>query len=182
MTFWLFFISFYASVFTENLTWVILNGALVLTSYLVDFKIQLDNVEISSLNYLVEVDYLCIFLISICYLNDFTTNTVLSCAALYEFVTTGTIDTIKNVALGIGLIKCYIYCYTINIFIFLNLLWFSIIGVYTYIARKVYFERNKNKRDIVFYNFLTLIWRVCALIILLSASFTMEEMPINIKI
>ena len=104
------------------------------------------------------------------------------CAAAYEFFNTKTIDTVKNISVGIALIKCYICCFTINIFIFLNLVWFSLIGIYVYTARKVYFERNLINKDIIFYNFLTLIWRVCALVILLSASHTMEEMYKPLKI
>lgn len=176
MTFWLFFVSFYGSVFTGNINWVMLNGALVFTSYLSDIKESLKDIRIPYIRYLDELDYLCILFISLCYLNELNTNVFFLCAAAYEFFNTKTIDTVKNISFGVALIKCYICCFTINIFICLNLIWFSLIGIYVYTARKVYFEKNLNNKDVIFYNFLTLIWRFCALVILLSASCTMEEM------
>jgi len=181
MTFWVFFVYFYAAVFTGNFYWIMLNGALVMTSYLADIKESLGNIQLPYARYVYELDYLCILFISLCYLDEINTNVFLLCSAAYEFFNTQSIDNVKNITLVIGLIKCYICCFAINIFVGLNLVGFSLIGIYVYIARKVYFEKNLINKDIVFYNFLTLIWRICALVILLSASCTMEEMrPLRI--
>jgi|LauGreDrversion4_1035100.scaffolds.fasta_scaffold18063_3 hypothetical protein len=160
--YWIFFFSLYSSVFTGNLIWVVLNAGLILTSYLADKGYH-------------EIDYVCIFLINLCYLNDVYTNTILVCAAVYEFYDKKTINTIKNMACGLGIIKCCICCFKLDILIGINLVWFALIGIHVYRARIVYYEKHKNYCDNLFYDFLTIIWRLCALIILMSASYTMEK-------
>ena len=167
MSYWVFFISLYASVFTGNLIWIILNAGLIMTSYLSDIKVN--NIVYD------EIDYGCIFLINMYYLNDVYTNTILLSAAAYEFYSKKTINTMKNVACGFGVIKCCICCFNLDILIGINLVWFTIIGIHIYRVRIVYYEKHKNYCDNLFYDFLTLIWRLCALVILLSASYTMEN-------
>lgn len=166
MSFWIFFASFYSSVFTGSFLWMMLNGGLILTSYLTDNMIT---------KIIDEIDYFCILMISLCYLNDVYTNVILLIAASYEYYSKNTFDTIKNVSCGIALIKCCISCYKIDIFICINLVWFTVIGVHVYRARKVYYEKHKNHCDNLFYSFMTMIWRLCALVMLMSASYTMEK-------
>ena len=174
MTHWLFFISFCASVATDNFIWVMLNLFLIFTSYWSD-KENEDEVQFGERKKIVdEIDYACIFMIALCYLNDVNTNTILLAAAGYEGYSKKTIDTIKNVAFGLALIKCAIKCN--DILLLFNLIMFSMYGLYIYRARRVYFEKYKDKRDVIFYNLLTFIWRICALVILLTATYTMEQM------
>lgn len=172
MSYWIFFVSFYSSLFTKNLLWIFLNGALIVTSYLSDIKI---NCSDSLSKYVDEMDYGCILLITFTYLDDVYTNTILLCAAAYEFYDKRTIVTIKNISCGLALIKCCICCFNLDVFIGINLVWFTIIGVHIYRARIVYYDKHKNYCDNLFYSFLTIIWRLCALIMLLSASYTMEK-------
>lgn len=178
MTYWLFFISFCASVATDNFIWVMLNLFLIFTSYWSDKENETE-VQFGERRKIIdEIDYFCIFMIALCYLNDVNTNTILLSAAGYEGYNKKTIDTIKNVAFGLALIKCIIQCK--NILILFNLIMFSIFGIYIYRARKVHFEKYKDKMDVIFYNLYTLLWRVCALVILLTATYTMEQL-INFK-
>lgn len=173
MTHWLFFISFCASVATDNFIWVILNLFLIFTSYWSDKENETE-AEVGERNQMVdEIDYLCIFMIALCYLNDVSTNTILLCASGYEGYSKKTINTVKNIAFALALIKCGIHCK--NILILINLICFSIIGLTIYRTRQVFFEKYKDKRDVVTYNLFTLIWRFCALVILLTASYTMEQ-------
>jgi len=148
---------------------MVLNAGLILTSYLSDITPN----DLSK--YINELDYFCIFTITLCYLNDIFTNTILLCAASCEFYDKKTINTMKNVSCVIALIKCGVYCFAMDIFVCLNLIWFTLIGIHVYRARLIYYEKHKNYCDNLFYNFLTLIWRLCALVMLLSASYTMEK-------
>jgi hypothetical protein len=181
MTYWLFFISFCASVFTDNFIWVCLNGALIFTSYWSDKASSLEVQFNDTRKMLDEIDYFCIFMIALCYLNDVTTNTILLCAAGYEGYSKKTIDTIKNVAFAIAVIKCGVLCFSLNILIALNLVLFSLIGICVFRTRRVYFEKWQDKRDVLVYNLLTLGWRICALVILLTGTYTMEQIANFLK-
>lgn len=178
MTHWLFFISFCASVATDNFIWVMLNLFLIFTSYWSDKENEIEVQFDEKKKIIDEIDYFCIFMIALCYLNDVNTNTILLSAAGYEGYSKKTIDTVKNIAFGIALIKCAINCK--NILLLINFIAFSLCGIYIFRVRRVYFEKYKDKRDVIFYNLLTLIWRICALVILLTATYTMEQL-VNFK-
>lgn len=159
----LYVITFWASLQTDNLLWKILNACLIATSYFCD---------INNNKYYDEIDYLCILFISLCYLNFLVANNILVISALYEWYSKQTLTVTKNIAFGIALIKCIIQCFMKDTFVFLTLVCFSIIGVTVYKIRLVHCERQF---DIIFYNLLTLVWRVCSLFILISASYSLEN-------
>lgn len=156
-------ITFWASLQTDNVIWKVLNGLLIATSYFSD---------INNSRYYDEVDYFCILLISVCYLDFIVANSVLIAAAFIEAYFYKSIVIMKNVSFAIALCKCIAECFSKDIFVFFMLSWFSVIGITIYKIRLVHCEKNL---DIVFYNFLTLLWRICSVFILISASFTLKK-------
>jgi hypothetical protein len=155
----LYFISFFSSLYTNNFVWKLLNGILIVSSYFSD---------VYTSKFFNDLDYLCVMALSLCYIDIMLTSVVICLSAVIEMYTSNTFETAKNISFVIALIKCMTVSFSYGFLEWFALMFFSIIGVIIYKIRYVHCERN----DFVLYDFLTFLWRICSLFVLISANYT----------
>lgn len=145
----LYTINFIVSLYTANYTWKLLNFLLIITSWSYDkfgdcFLI---------------LDYLCIFFISLCFLNHLYLNTMFVIAIIYEYYARKSIVVIKNIAF---VTAAMLHAYTMNGFqLFLACL--TVTSLSVYIIR--YYYPNI---------YLTFLWRFCTMLIMVTASYNLN--------
>ena len=127
--------AFYVSKLT---TWKIFNSALVVISFLCN----------ATTNYeydknLLFLDYLNIYLLSITYINHSYINTPYSLFILYEYIHSGSIINMKNLAFITAILKCMVQTYLyVDKFHFYLLVSSSLTGIGTYEIRYIMFKHN----------------------------------------
>jgi len=150
LSFLLYTINFFVSLTTTNQLWKLLNFLLIITSCLCN-KGEL----------FLYLDYFCIFFISLCFLNHFTINMFFVSAMICEYYALRTITIIKNMTFVTAAV---IHVMTIN---FLQ----TWIGLVTLTALIVYTIRYYYPN-----NYLTLLWRFCTMVIMVTASYNIQSL------
>lgn len=147
LTFLLYTINFFVSLSTKNFVWKCLNFLLIITSWSCNFG------ELFLL-----LNYLCIFCISICFLNHFSLNLLFIIAILCEYYVRRSITIIKNIAFVTAGI---VHAATIEGL--KTWLWYITILSFSVYAIRYYYP-NK---------YLTFLWRFCTMLIMVTASYNL---------
>ena len=148
LSFLLYTVNFFVSLYTENQLWKLLNFLLIITSCLCN--------ESELFLYL---DYFCIFFISLCFLNHFTLNIFFIIAMICEYYALRSMTIIKNITF---VTAALVHVITID---FLQ----TWIGIATVLALGVYTIRYYYPN-----NYLTFLWRFFTMIIMVTASYNLE--------
>ena len=148
-TYLLYTINFFVSLTTDNTLWKVLNFLLIITSSTCNIG-----------DFFLLLDYLCIFFISLCFLNHFYLNGIFIIAMLCEYYIMHSIIVIKNVAFVTAAI---LHALTIDgLKPMLGFLTITSLSVYVF---RYYYP--------IIY--LTFIWRFCTMLIMVTASYNLER-------
>jgi len=148
-TFLLYTINFVVSLTTQNYLWKLLNFLLIITSCVCNFGVLF-----------LLADYLCVFCISLCFLNYLPLNVLFILAMLYEYYIIKSIIIVKNITFVTAAI---IHVLTIN---YLKT-WLGFITMLSFVVYTIrYYYPNK---------YLTFLWRFCTMIIMVTASHNLEH-------
>lgn len=149
LTHFLYTINFVVSLYTSNYIWKLLNFLLIITSWTCD-KFG---------GYFLILDYLCIFFISLCFLNNLYLNTLFVIAMIYEYCVRKSIVIVKNIAF---VVAAMLHAFTMNGFQ-LFLLCLTVTSLSVYVIR--YYYPN---------DYLTFLWRFCTMLIMVTASYNLN--------
>jgi len=148
-SFLLYTINFFVSLVTKNYAWKLLNLLLIITSCVCNFG-----------EFFLLLDYLCIFCISLCFLNHLTLNLVFIFAMICEYCIMKSISIVKNITF---VTAALIHVLTINYL--KNWLWaITMTSFIVYVIR--YYYPNK---------YLTFLWRFCTMLIMITASYNLNH-------
>lgn len=148
-TYLLYTINFFVSLTTDNTLWKVLNFLLIITSSTCNIG-----------DFFLLLDYLCIFFISLCFLNHFYLNGIFIIAMLCECYIRQSFIVIKNIAFVTAAI---VHALTIDsLKTFMGCLTLTSLSVY---AVRYYYPNI----------YLTFLWRFCTMLIMVTASYNLER-------